>query len=96
MRKIENQCVGCETGRFPCIGSSCPLRNTEVVYCDICEEEGEIYSITDITGDCGEYCYDHAKEKIKEHVRYKHPDKDEDDIDEMTSNLFADRAELIG
>lgn len=41
MIQYENHCVGCAVPAYPCRGSSCPLRNVPVHYCDKCGEELE-------------------------------------------------------
>lgn len=38
MIEKEDQCVGCADG-LGCLGSSCPNRNVEVIYCDCCGEK---------------------------------------------------------
>lgn len=44
MVTYENECVGCATENYPCLGSSCPNRNVEHLYCDICgQEQEELY-----------------------------------------------------
>lgn len=43
MVKIENDCCGCATGSYPCLGNSCPLRHREHYYCDECGEEDKLY-----------------------------------------------------
>lgn len=44
MLKIENDCCGCNTDRFPCRGNDCPLRHVPHYYCDNCGEEvGTLY-----------------------------------------------------
>jgi hypothetical protein len=46
MIRIEDHCVGCD---LPCLGSTCPMRNVEVHYCDKCGEQlDEIYRVDDI------------------------------------------------
>ena len=42
MRYIENQCCGCATPGYPCIGEACSLRQSEVIICDYCGKEIEI------------------------------------------------------
>ena len=39
MRRIENDCCGCATPGYPCLGNACPLRSVEYVDCDKCEED---------------------------------------------------------
>lgn len=93
MIRYEDNCVGCDSGRFSCQGPNCPLKRYEVHSCDICGEEGELYSIENIIdGDDNEYCYDHAKEEITKYVKELYPEEDEDEIDEISSSLFVDKA----
>lgn len=40
MRRIENDCVGCD---LPCIGNACPYRNVPHYYCDECGDEITLY-----------------------------------------------------
>ena len=47
MVRIENDCVGCATENYPCVGSLCPLRNAKHYYCDQCKEEATIYHFED-------------------------------------------------
>ena len=42
MVKYENQCCGCATESYPCIGNSCPNRNVPVLVCDECGFEEDI------------------------------------------------------
>jgi len=55
MKKIENQCVGCPPERG-CMGSACPHRDVEVIYCDCCgcEIGDELYEVDgeDLCEDC--------------------------------------------
>ena len=44
MKKIENECVGCD---LPCLGNSCPNRNVVRFYCDKCGEEAMLYKYND-------------------------------------------------
>lgn len=59
MRKTENECVGCPPD-LGCLGSGCPNRNVEYVYCDLCGEEAE-YIIED-----EELCEECAKMRLLE------------------------------
>lgn len=61
MKRIENQCCGCATDGYPCLGSACPHTHVEVYYCDKCGDELE--DIYDVDGEelC-EYC---LKEKFR-------------------------------
>ena len=41
MITYEDECCGCATESYPCIGSACPNRNVKHLYCDKCEEDVE-------------------------------------------------------
>lgn len=41
MVKYENECCGCATESYPCMGSACPNRNVPHFYCDKCGEDVE-------------------------------------------------------
>lgn len=43
MIKIENDCCGCATESYPCLGHLCSLRNVTHYYCDECKQETSIY-----------------------------------------------------
>lgn len=52
MVMMENECCGCATENYPCLGSACPNINVPHLYCDKCEEEVEdLYKTED-----GELC----------------------------------------
>jgi DNA-directed RNA polymerase subunit RPC12/RpoP len=36
MIRYENECVGCSTPAYPCMGDSCPNLNVPHLYCDEC------------------------------------------------------------
>lgn len=38
MKRLEDECVECPP-EMGCLGSSCPNRNVERIYCDICGDE---------------------------------------------------------
>lgn len=64
-KRIEDECCGCATESYPCIGSACPNRNVERYYCDDCEDEFEpealfVYEDTD-----EELCIDCLMKKFK-------------------------------
>lgn len=43
---IENECCGCATENYPCLGSSCPLTRVKHYMCDKCKTEvdyGELF-----------------------------------------------------
>ena len=39
MITYEDECCGCATESYPCMGSACPNRNAKHLYCDKCEQE---------------------------------------------------------
>ena len=39
MITYEDECCGCATENYPCMGSACPYRNVPHLYCDKCKEE---------------------------------------------------------
>ena len=39
MITYEDECCGCATPVYPCMGSACPNRNVPYLYCDKCNEE---------------------------------------------------------
>ena len=41
MITYENECCGCATESYPCMGSACPNRNVPHLYCDRCKEEAD-------------------------------------------------------
>ena len=46
MIKYENECCGCATESYPCMGSACRNRNVPHFYCDKCGEDvEELYKV---------------------------------------------------
>ena len=44
--KYENECCGCATESYPCLGSACPNRHVPHFYCDKCGEDvEELYKV---------------------------------------------------
>ena len=41
MIKYENECCGCATESYPCLGSSCKFRHVPHFYCDVCGDDVE-------------------------------------------------------
>ena len=41
MITYENECCGCATPAYPCMGDACPNRNVPHLYCDRCKEEAD-------------------------------------------------------
>lgn len=39
MVKYEDECYGCATESYPCLGSACPNRHVKHLYCDECYDE---------------------------------------------------------
>lgn len=48
MIAYENECVGCPK-EMGCLGSSCPNRNVEHLYCDRCGDDCEV--LYDVDGE---------------------------------------------
>ena len=57
MKQVENECVDCG---LPCLGRSCPYRNVERFYCDVCNEEEQLYYY-----DGMELCLNCIKERLE-------------------------------
>lgn len=56
MRTYEDECVGCPTG-MGCLGKSCPYKNVERIYCDVCGcDSYEMYKVDgdDMCEECAE------------------------------------------
>lgn len=51
MVKIENECRGCATESYPCLGSSCRYRHVPVCYCDKCNQETDEDEFYDYDGE---------------------------------------------
>lgn len=62
MVKTENQCVGCPT-EMGCMGSACPHRNVEVVYCDHCGDEIDRDEVYEVDGE--DLCENCLKDKFR-------------------------------
>ena len=41
MVKYEDECCGCATENYHCLGSSCPNRSVKHLYCDKCDDDCE-------------------------------------------------------
>lgn len=41
MVKYEDECCGCATENYPCLGSECTNRHVKHLYCDKCGEDVE-------------------------------------------------------
>ena len=41
MITYEDECCGCTTESYPCLGSACPNRNVKHLYCDKCKDDVE-------------------------------------------------------
>ena len=41
MVKYENECCGCATPAYPCMGDACTRRKVPHLYCDWCNEDVE-------------------------------------------------------
>ena len=61
MIKYENECYGCATESYPCLGNICPNRNVKHLYCDRCGDEcDELYVF-----DGEELCEDCLKNSLE-------------------------------
>ena len=61
MIKYENECCGCATESYPCLGSACPNWNVKHLYCDKCGEDvEELYKV-----DGEELCEDCLKNNFE-------------------------------
>lgn len=52
---IQNDCCGCATESYPCLGDQCKYRNVKHFYCDRCKEEvDELYYFDgdELCGEC--------------------------------------------
>ena len=46
MVRYENQCCGCATESYPCLGGACPNVRVPVHYCDQCDcELDDVYEV---------------------------------------------------
>lgn len=41
MVKYEDECCGCATENYPCLGSDCSNRHVKHLYCDECNDDVE-------------------------------------------------------
>ena len=41
MITYEDECCGCATPAYPCMGNACPNRNVKHLYCDKCKNDVE-------------------------------------------------------
>ena len=57
MKRVENDCVGCE---LPCLGDSCQYLNVIHFYCDDCGDETQLYEF-----DGEELCIDCIEKRLK-------------------------------
>lgn len=60
MKTYENECCGCATPSYPCIGELCSLRRVPHWYCDECDEERKLYEY-----EGQELCIDCIAEKLE-------------------------------
>lgn len=55
MIKYEDDCCGCATESYPCMGSNCPNRNVKHLYCDRCGDDVEelyLYGHDELCEEC--------------------------------------------
>ena len=61
MIKYENECCGCATESYPCLGDSCPNRKVPHLLCDRCGEDvEELYKV-----DAEELCEECLKDNFE-------------------------------
>lgn len=60
MRIIENECIGCASDSYPCLGSLCPRRNAAHCFCDECGGEVRLYHF-----EGQELCIDCIKDRLE-------------------------------
>lgn len=61
MRKEQNDCCGCSTAGYPCIGDDCELKHAIHLFCDECyDETDQLYDYDD-----EELCEDCLKKKAR-------------------------------
>ena len=66
MKRIKNDCCSCAVPGYPCMGTSCPLRNAEYYYCDKCGEEIDPDEIYEVDGE--DYCEECLKKEFRKVV----------------------------
>jgi hypothetical protein len=75
MRTYENDCVGCDTSAYPCIGNACPRRNVLHIRCDKCGCEDDRMYLVGGEDICGECLIDYLVDKeIIEKINYYEED----------------------
>lgn len=54
MIRYENDCCGCAAPGYPCMGESCPMRQSPHYYCDECGAEKDLYDYDgeELCADC--------------------------------------------
>lgn len=62
MIKYENECVGCATETYPCLGKACPNRSVRHLYCDLCG--GDVEKLYILNGE--ELCIDCVIDSLEE------------------------------
>lgn len=63
MVKYENECCGCATENYPCIGDACPNRKVERWYCDHCKNEIDPEEVYDVYGE--DLCEDCLRKQFR-------------------------------
>lgn len=65
---VSNDCVGCATSSYPCLGSECDLRHVMHYVCDKCGDEvEELYRV-----DGSDICYECAHDKFFDSLEVVH------------------------
>lgn len=63
MIKYEDECCGCATPGYPCLGKSCPNKYVRHYYCDDCGYETNLYWFDD-----EQLCIDCIQNRLEEVV----------------------------
>lgn len=55
----ENECCGCATSSYPCLGDACRNRHVPHIYCDKCMDD--VDEVWDVDGDhlCRDCLHEH-------------------------------------
>jgi len=62
--KYRNECCGCASPMYPCIGDACPNMNVMVMVCDKCHKEVD-YLHEGLYEDLCDDCYDEENGEIE-------------------------------
>ena len=71
MRYYEDECCGCASPGYPCIGDSCPNRHVLKFQCDNCGTDDLNEDDIEIGDNGEELCTDCAMELYPDHFDYE-------------------------